>query len=168
MPRIAPYGAWTSPITGDVVTGDSIVLYEVMVEGTDLYWTELRPAEGGRKVIMRRSVDGRTAEITPKSFNARTRVHEYGGGDFLIADRTVYFSNFADQRLYRGDPGTAPQPFSPPGPPPRPPRGPPLLSIPAPQPRRDAAGLAELEPSQHAVGRYGSLGGSGTRRRIPW
>lgn len=116
VPRIAPYGSWTSPITGDVVTGDSIVLYEVMVEGTDLYWTELRPAEGGRKVIMRRSADGRTAEITPKSFNARTRVHEYGGGDFLIADRTVYFSNYADQRLYRVDPGTAPEPFSPPGP----------------------------------------------------
>lgn len=116
MARTAPYGAWTSPITTQLITGDSVVLYEVLTEGSDLYWSELRPAEGGRKVIVRRGADGRTAEVTPKAFNARTRVHEYGGGDFVAAGRSVYFSNFADQRLYRVDPGAAPEPFSPPGP----------------------------------------------------
>lgn len=116
MARTAPYGSWVSPISTALITGDSIVLYEAMAEGEDLYWSELRPAEGGRKVIVRRGTDGRTAEINPKALNARTRVHEYGGGDFLVADRTVYFSNFADQRLYRVDPGTSPEPFSPPGP----------------------------------------------------
>jgi dipeptidyl aminopeptidase/acylaminoacyl peptidase len=114
--RIAPYGSWASPITTALITADAVVLHEVVAEGDDLYWTELRPAEGGRKVIMRRDRDGRQTEITPPPFNARTRVHEYGGGDFVVAGRTVYFSNFADQRLYRVDPGTSPEPFSPPGP----------------------------------------------------
>ena len=40
-------------------------------------------------------------DVTPTGFNARTRVHEYGGGDYTVADGTIVFSNFADQRLYR-------------------------------------------------------------------
>jgi dipeptidyl aminopeptidase/acylaminoacyl peptidase len=52
-------------------------------------------------------------EVTPQPFNARTRVHEYGGGDFAVHDRTVYFSNFADQRIYRRPPGGGPQPLTP-------------------------------------------------------
>jgi len=116
MARIASYGSWLSPVTAELVAAGGIVLSEVMVDGTDLYWTELRPTEGGRKVIVRRDAGGRTVDITPHPFNARTRVHEYGGGDFLIAEGSVCFSNFADQRLYRVDPGTSPEPFSPPGP----------------------------------------------------
>jgi dipeptidyl aminopeptidase/acylaminoacyl peptidase len=51
--------------------------------------------------------------MTPSLFNARTRVHEYGGGAFVVADGTVYFSNFDDQRLYRKDPGSEPRPITP-------------------------------------------------------
>ena len=39
--------------------------------------------------------------MNPPPTGARTRVHEYGGGDFLVRRGTVFFSNFADQRLYR-------------------------------------------------------------------
>jgi len=116
MARIAPYGSWRSPITADLVAGGGVVFHEIMVEGTDLYWTELRPAEGGRKVLVRREAGGRTVDLTPQPYQARTRVHEYGGGDFLVVDGSVYFSNFADQRLYRLHPGLSPEPVSPPGP----------------------------------------------------
>jgi len=116
MARIAPYGSWRSPITAELVAGGGITFSEILADGTDLYWTELRPAEGGRRVIVRRSAGGRTGDVTPQPFNARTRVHEYGGGDFLVVDGSVYFSNFADQRIYRIDPGASPEPFSPPGP----------------------------------------------------
>ena len=44
----------------------------------------MRPAEGGRYVVVQRSPDGQIADITPSPFNARTRVHEYGGGAFAI------------------------------------------------------------------------------------
>jgi dipeptidyl aminopeptidase/acylaminoacyl peptidase len=112
-PRIAPYGSWKSPITPDVIVSETVDLGQIARDGEDTYWTEMRPAEGGRYVIVRRTPDGRMTDITSPPFNARTRVHEYGGGSFVVADGTVYFSNFADQRLYRQDPGTEPQPLTP-------------------------------------------------------
>ena len=71
------------------------------VDGEDIYWIESRPSEGGRSVIVRRTPDGAIADMTPAGFNARTTVHEYGGGAYFVDAGPVYFSNFADQRLYR-------------------------------------------------------------------
>jgi dipeptidyl aminopeptidase/acylaminoacyl peptidase len=112
-PQVAPYGSWKSPITSDLIVSETIRLGEIVLDGEDIYWAEMRPAEGGRYVVVRRTPDGRTADVTPSPFNARTRVHEYGGGAFAVADGTVYFSNFADQRLYRQDPGAEPRPITP-------------------------------------------------------
>jgi dipeptidyl aminopeptidase/acylaminoacyl peptidase len=112
-PQVAPYGSWKSPITSDLIISATIGLGPVVLDGQDIYWVEMRPGEGGRNVIVRRTPDGQTSEITPSPFNARTRVHEYGGGTFVVADGTVYFSNFADQRLYRKSPSLEPQPLTP-------------------------------------------------------
>ena len=62
---------------------------------------------------MRRSSDGTSADVTPAEFNARTRVHEYGGGDYAVSDGTLIFSNFTDQRLYRQEHGSEPKPLTP-------------------------------------------------------
>jgi dipeptidyl aminopeptidase/acylaminoacyl peptidase len=99
-PQIAPYGSWKSPITADLITRASIGLGQIALDGEDIYWSELRPSEKGRNVIVRRTPDGKTLDVTPNNFNVRTRVHEYGGGAYFVVDGTVYFSNFADQRLY--------------------------------------------------------------------
>src|SRR5437667_249729 len=73
-----------------------------------------RPQEQGRYVVVRADADGRPTDITPPPYNARTRVHEYGGGSWTVRDGTVYFSNFADGRLYRQGPGTSePQALTP-------------------------------------------------------
>ena len=109
----ASYGSWSSPITSELVASGTIGLTQIEVDGDDVYWIEMRPAEGGRCVIVRRTPDGKTSDVTPPPFNARTRVHEYGGGAFAVADGTVYFSNFADQRLYRQDRGAQPRPITP-------------------------------------------------------
>ncbi len=61
----------------------------------------MRPAEGGRSVVVRRDADGFVRDVLPPPLSARTRVHEYGGGAFTVADGVVYFASFADQRLYR-------------------------------------------------------------------
>ena len=42
----------------------------------------------------------------------RTRVHEYGGGAWLLHADTAFLTNFADQRLYRLHPGAKPQPIT--------------------------------------------------------
>ena len=73
----------------------------------------MRPTEGGRNIIVRRTPDGQIADMTPTPFNARTRVHEYGGGAFAVVHGTIYFSNFADQRIYRQEPGAMPHPITP-------------------------------------------------------
>ena len=112
-PKVAPYGSWKSPITSDLIVSEIIGLGQIALDGEDVYWVESRPTEGGRYVVVRRTPDGRTTDATPPPFNARTRVHEYGSGAFAVADGTVYFSNFADQRLYRQDPSSEPRPITP-------------------------------------------------------
>ena len=118
--KATPYGSWKSPITSDLIVSETIGLGQIALDGQDVYWVESRPTEGGRYVIVRRTPDGRTTDVMPPPFNARTRVHEYGGGAFAVADGqavaeapAVYFSNFADQRLYRQDPGAEPRPITP-------------------------------------------------------
>lgn len=111
-PQTAPFGSWKSPITSDLIVSETIKLGGATLDGEDIYWLEGRPSEGGRYVLVRRTSDGKVADVTPAPFNVRTRVHEYGGAAFLIADRTIYFSNFADQRLYQQTPGSQPKPLT--------------------------------------------------------
>jgi dipeptidyl aminopeptidase/acylaminoacyl peptidase len=99
-PKTAAYGSWVSAITSDLVA-QSITLSEPRFDGEGVYWLEGRPQESGRLVVVRAStVNGHATDVTPKPYNARTRVHEYGGASWTIADGAVYFSNFADGRLY--------------------------------------------------------------------
>jgi dipeptidyl aminopeptidase/acylaminoacyl peptidase len=112
MKQVKPYGSWKSPITSDLIVAGTIGLGDIALDGEDTYWIESRPSEGGRSVIVRRTPDGIVTDVTPPGFNARTTVHEYGGGGYIVDAGTVYFSNFADQRLYRQQPGEAPQPIT--------------------------------------------------------
>ena len=107
--KLAPYGSWKSPITSDLIVKESIGLSQVKLDGNDIYWIEMRPSEGGRQVIVRHPSEGQSVDITPREFNARTRVHEYGGGDYAVHQGVVCFSNFADQHLYRQTGGSTPQ-----------------------------------------------------------
>ncbi len=111
--NVEPYGSWHSPITSAVIVAGTVRLGEIVLDGRDVYWVESRPNESGRSVIVRRTPDGATADVNPAPFNARTRVHEYGGGAYTVVDGTVFFSNDADQRLYRQDPGGEPRPITP-------------------------------------------------------
>jgi dipeptidyl aminopeptidase/acylaminoacyl peptidase len=101
MEMTDPYGSWKSPIQTDVMVGGMIGVGGLVAHGDHLLWTESRPGEGGRVVLVRRDPSGQTDDVTLPPFYMRTRVHEYGGGAYLLHDGTVYFSNFADQQLYR-------------------------------------------------------------------
>ena len=108
----ASFGSWRSPITSDSIVAGSVGLAAVTIDGEDIYWLEGRPSEGGRYVIVKRTPDGKVKDITPKPFYVRNRVHEYGGGSFLIVDGTIYFVNFTDQRIYTQTEDTTPQPIT--------------------------------------------------------
>jgi dipeptidyl aminopeptidase/acylaminoacyl peptidase len=111
--KVAPYGSWKSPISSELIAAGSVRLGDIVLDGEDVYWHESRPTEAGRYVVVKRTPDGATTDINPAPFNARTRVHEYGGGSYTVVDGSVYFTNYADQRLYRQDPGGEPRPVTP-------------------------------------------------------
>lgn len=105
----APYGAWESAITSKAITSGSVSLGGLRVCDSHLYWLEGRPQEGGRNVLCRLSIDNDTAasvaaskeEVTPKTTNVRTRVHEYGGAAVTYGSDAnhIYVSEFATQQL---------------------------------------------------------------------
>ncbi len=105
--QIAPYGSWKSPITAELIVAGTIRLEQLHLDGTNVYWSEGRPREGGRSCIVRQTPEG-PQDVIPDGFNARTRVHEYGGGAFTVKDGTVYFSNFSDNHLYQVTEGKEP------------------------------------------------------------
>lgn len=101
--QVAPFGSWKSPITADAIVAGSIGLSSIVIDGSDIYWLESRPQEAGRNVIVRRTADGKTSDITPPEYNVRSRVHEYGGAAYTVADGRVYFSNVKDNCIYVQD-----------------------------------------------------------------
>jgi len=108
-----PHGAWSSPITTDLLVAGAVGLSEVQADGHDLWWSESRPQEAGRVQLVRCAPDGTTTDVLPDGFAARTRVHEYGGGAWRVHDGALYFGNWSDQRLYRLDPGGEPRALTP-------------------------------------------------------
>ena len=108
-----PYGSWSTPITSELVIAAAVRLGEVAVDGADVIWSEGRPAEGGRTELVRRAADGGVTDLLGGEHNARTAVHEYGGGAWWVRDRVVWFTEWADQRLYRLVPGGEPEPITP-------------------------------------------------------
>ena len=103
-----PYGSWPTSITSELVVRSAARPGEVVVDGPDVWWAESRPGEGGRTALVRRAPDGTLADVLPLPWNARTRVHEYGGGAWAVGGGTLWFTSFADQRLYRVEPGGEP------------------------------------------------------------
>ncbi len=99
--RIKPYGTWASPIGAELVAGKSLRLGQVQGVGAELYWTEGRPADGGRITIVHRDAEGGMVDLLPPPYSARSSVHEYGGGELLATASGIYFVNADDQDLYR-------------------------------------------------------------------
>jgi dipeptidyl aminopeptidase/acylaminoacyl peptidase len=97
----ARYGSWRSPVTSDFIVAQAIGLSDIQLDGQDTYWVESRPAEAGRSVVVKCDAGGATVDIVASPLNARTRVHEYGGGAYGVSQGSLFFSNFADQKIYR-------------------------------------------------------------------
>ncbi|MBX3079670.1 MAG: S9 family peptidase [Cryobacterium sp.] len=108
MTTVAPYGSWESPISAASLVATGHPVNGGIFVGEDVWWLESRPAEGGRLAVRRHDGDGNPVDVIPAPWNARTRVHEYGGGAWTATDDGVLvFAEFTDQRLYRLDPGAS-------------------------------------------------------------
>ena len=106
-----PHGTWPSPLSAADVAAGSVRPGDLVAAGNQLFWTETRPADGGRQALV--GWDGHdVADRAPDRLNVRTRVHEYGGAPFAVASGAVIASQFDDQRLYRVAPNDL-QPVTP-------------------------------------------------------
>ena len=100
--QIAPYGTWESAISPELLVAGAVGISEVVPDGDTVWWAESRPDEGGRIAVMRWR-EGESHEVTPKHTNVRTAVHEYGGGAWWAQDNTLWYVDYADQRLRQID-----------------------------------------------------------------
>jgi dipeptidyl aminopeptidase/acylaminoacyl peptidase len=98
---VAPFGAWASPFKIERLTDRVVFLTEAHGVDGVRWWLEGRPDEGGRQVLVRREVDGTLVRLTPPDFNARSRVHEYGGAAAMISGDLIVVSDFVTGRLNR-------------------------------------------------------------------
>ncbi|HET7664966.1 MAG TPA: prolyl oligopeptidase family serine peptidase, partial [Mycobacterium sp.] len=124
---VVPYGAWPSPISATEVAHGGIGLaFPAAVQigsgridgGVDVWWTEGRPSEGGRQVVVSES----RGDLLPPPWSARTRVHEYGGACWIALSGSALpgnefpelaFAEWSDQRIYRVGLGAQPRPLTP-------------------------------------------------------
>ncbi len=126
MTEIAAYGTWKSPISAADAARGAVSPSFAAIAGDEVWWQERRPAEGGRVTVMASAGPAHEPrELLAAPWNARTRVHEYGGRSYLPVPSAepgrfdLVFANFADQRLYRlseaSGAGPAPAPLTPDG-----------------------------------------------------
>lgn len=95
---IRPYGTWPSSLDAVTVARAGQRPFGSLHYASDgLRWSETRPSEGGRVAI----VSEAAGDLTPPAANARTRVHEYGGGAVWYDGDDVYYSDFGDGCVYR-------------------------------------------------------------------
>ena len=109
---IATFGSWKSPITSDLIVSKTIGIDNIAIDRHNIYWLEKRPQEKGRSLIVGYFPERGTQEVTPAPFSVRSKIHEYGGGAYTIEENTIYFSNYADGRIYRQVVGSGPEPLT--------------------------------------------------------
>lgn len=106
------FGEWPSPITAAEVAASELSIGNVTALGDEVWWDEVRPQEDGRTAVVRRRADGTVLDVLPRPWQARTRVHEYGGRSWMplpgVADDepSLVFAHWDDQRLYVLEGGT--------------------------------------------------------------
>ncbi len=97
------YGSWESIISAEFVSGGANLPWETQIENNSYYWTEQRPSEGGRTVIIQWSPDQGPRVVTPEGFSVRTKIYVYGGSAYCVSGDVVYFVNERDQCIYAYD-----------------------------------------------------------------
>src|ERR1700760_184524 len=105
---VIPYGSWSSPLSAEAISSGRIGFGDLRSVNGRLYWTETVPSAGGITSLFSMGSDSVVAPVSPEKVNVRTRVHEYGGAPYVVADDMIFYSLYTDQRLYSLKTGGAP------------------------------------------------------------
>ncbi|MGL4881026.1 MAG: hypothetical protein ACRC8K_08165, partial [Waterburya sp.] len=100
-PQVAAFGSWKSPITSNLIVSKTIDIGSIAIADEKIYWLEKRPQEKGRNVLVGYFQEREIKNITPSPLSVRTKIHEYGGGAYVVYQNTIYFSNYGDGRIYQ-------------------------------------------------------------------
>ncbi|MEM8828536.1 MAG: S9 family peptidase [Cyanobacteria bacterium P01_G01_bin.19] len=111
-PQVATFGSWASPITSDSIVSKSIGIGEISISENNIYWLEKRPQEKGRSLVVGYFGDRGIKNVTPAPLSVRSKVHEYGGGAYVVKGNTIYFSNYSDGKIYQQLLNRQPQPLT--------------------------------------------------------
>lgn len=103
MTEVKPYGSWVSSLTAENLADKGIRYGHMCVDGDELYWLESRAKEQGRTVLVKYNSDRGVEDVLPDDISVRTKVHEYGSGDFVVDKQIIFFANAKDQCVYRFD-----------------------------------------------------------------
>jgi dipeptidyl aminopeptidase/acylaminoacyl peptidase len=95
------FGWWPSPWSAATVAAGKVSRSGLLTDGDAVYWSESRPGDGGRQVVVRAGADRALADVSPPGVSIRTRVHEYGGGAATVVDGVLFYVDQADQHWYR-------------------------------------------------------------------
>ncbi|MFE9740536.1 alpha/beta hydrolase family protein [Streptomyces sp. NPDC006477] len=114
-PTVPAFKAWDSDISAADVAGQDGAPGWVSLVGADVWWDEPRPHEGGRRCVVRAMPDGTRQDVLPPGFDARNRLHEYGGRAWRPTGDGLVFTHWGDQRVYLHHPDShdPPRPLTP-------------------------------------------------------
>jgi dipeptidyl aminopeptidase/acylaminoacyl peptidase len=111
-PQMASCGSWKSPITSDLIVSQTVGIGSLAVNQGNIYWLEKRPQEQGRNLLIGYVSPEEVKIFTPAPLSVRSKIHEYGGGAFVVEGNTIYFSNYQDGKIYQQVIGTQPYPLT--------------------------------------------------------
>lgn len=103
MTEVKPYGSWVSSLTAENLADKGIRYGHMCVDGDELYWLESRAKDQGRTVLVKCNSDSKVEDVLPDDISVRSKVHEYGSGDFIVDNKIIFFANAKDQCVYRFD-----------------------------------------------------------------
>ena len=91
---------WDSPINSESIFESKKTISNLQAWKDGLLFLITEPSEGNINVLMYSDTNSDTKRVSPKGFNIRSKIHEYGGRPFTADGDDIFYCNFNDQEIY--------------------------------------------------------------------
>ena len=91
---------WDSPINSESIFESRKTISNLQAWKDGLLFLITEPSEGNINVLMYSDTNSDTKRVSPKGFNIRSKIHEYGGRPFTADGDDIFYCNFNDQEIY--------------------------------------------------------------------